>query len=317
MKGNVAVATTANIALTGLLLIDGYQTVAGDRVLVKDQTDKKQNGIYEVASGAWTRSDDLDNSPQAEVLNGVIIPRVANSASGQETKSFYISSVGTGLDGVHAIGTDNIVFDLYTTSTQLSSGNGVVFNGNIVEVDLVDTDSGLKFEAGDLGIDWATATTDNKAWKASDLNATKVPLIDAGNNTTETTVEGAIDELYGMIAENGVEYTVATGGITKGDLAYLTGNNTVGPYSNLALAHRGIGLALETANVGERVKILANDTVLKGVLSGATAGAPYYWNGNALTTTIPSGSGQYVWQVGIASSATDLHVEVRFIKKNM
>lgn len=317
MKGNVAVATTENIALSGLLLIDGYQTVAGDRVLAKNQTDKTDNGIYIVAAGAWTRSTDLDNAPQGEILNGVIIPRVINSASGQETKSFYISSVGTGLDGVHVIGTDNIVFDLYTTSTQLSPGMGINFNGNIVEIDLANADSGLIFDANnDLSVDWATSVTDHKAWKASDLNASKVPLIDAGNNTAMTDVEGAIDELYGMIAENGVEYTVATGGINKGDLAYLSGNNIVGPYANLNLAHRGIGLALETANVGDRVKILANDTVLKNVLSGATAGAPYYWNGTALSTTMPSGSGSHVWQVGIASSTTDLHVEVRFIKKN-
>jgi hypothetical protein len=54
---NARVTTTANINLTtgGLLTIDGITTVAGDIVLVKNQTNQKENGIYVVASGAWTR----------------------------------------------------------------------------------------------------------------------------------------------------------------------------------------------------------------------------------------------------------------------
>ena len=38
------VATTANITLSGLQTIDGYTTVAGDRVLVKNQTNTPDNG---------------------------------------------------------------------------------------------------------------------------------------------------------------------------------------------------------------------------------------------------------------------------------
>ena len=36
--------------------------VAGDRVLVKNQTTTSQNGIYVVAAGAWTRALDADTS---------------------------------------------------------------------------------------------------------------------------------------------------------------------------------------------------------------------------------------------------------------
>ena len=59
---NVLLATTANIDITtgGLLTIDGVVTVAGNRVLVKNQTSAIENGIYVVAAGAWTRASDLD-----------------------------------------------------------------------------------------------------------------------------------------------------------------------------------------------------------------------------------------------------------------
>src|SRR6185436_4728066 len=56
------VATTANINLAtgGLLTIDGVTVLAGDRVLVKDQTTSSQNGVYVAAAGAWTRATDMD-----------------------------------------------------------------------------------------------------------------------------------------------------------------------------------------------------------------------------------------------------------------
>jgi hypothetical protein len=54
------VATTGNITLSGTQTIDGVAVVAGDRVLVKAQTTGSQNGIYIVASGAWTRPEDAN-----------------------------------------------------------------------------------------------------------------------------------------------------------------------------------------------------------------------------------------------------------------
>lgn len=64
-------ATTAAIALTGEQTLDGVALVAGDRALVKDQASGEENGIYAVASGAWTRAEDADES--AEVPTGLLV----------------------------------------------------------------------------------------------------------------------------------------------------------------------------------------------------------------------------------------------------
>jgi alpha-tubulin suppressor-like RCC1 family protein len=59
------VATTGNITLSGTQTIDGVAVIAGDRVLVKNQTTKSQNGMYVVAAGAWARATDLDTWTEA------------------------------------------------------------------------------------------------------------------------------------------------------------------------------------------------------------------------------------------------------------
>ena len=61
-KKAVTAATTANITLSAPQTIDGIACVAGNRVLVKDQTLPAENGIYLVAAGAWIRDIDADIS---------------------------------------------------------------------------------------------------------------------------------------------------------------------------------------------------------------------------------------------------------------
>src|SRR5215468_5392817 len=65
VKAPVRAATTgSNITLSGLQTIDGVALAAGDRVLVKDQADATTNGLYNAATGPWTRTIDADNNSQ-------------------------------------------------------------------------------------------------------------------------------------------------------------------------------------------------------------------------------------------------------------
>jgi len=65
------VATTVNITLSGLQTIDLLAVAEADRVLVKDQTDTTENGLYNASSGAWIRTVDFDQD--AEITNGVMV----------------------------------------------------------------------------------------------------------------------------------------------------------------------------------------------------------------------------------------------------
>ena len=331
VHGNVAAATTGNISLASApATIDGYSLSNGDRILVKNQTVAAENGIYlfNGAGSAMTRAEDFDNSPTGEIYNGEYIPKVLNGSVNQDVP-FVVSSVGTGTDGLHQIGIDNIVFDEFTSPTQLQEGNGIDISSNIISVDLLDSGSGLHFAGAgtnELAIDWASTFTidsaDDKAFKASDLASTAngegasiVGIEDSAGNFTATDVEAALAELASMASADFNVYTAGAGGVSKGDLVYVSGNDTVLPMP-INAAHAAIGVAGNNGSAGTNINVLKNDAILAGVLSGATAGTKYYWTGSAWLTSMPSASGSFVWMGGVAKNGTDVQVETRFIKRN-
>jgi len=327
----------------GILVIDGVNTVLSDRILVKDEaTAHADHGIYEVTTegtagvaAILTRATDADGDPAGEVSNGMfsfILEGTNNSNSGWALITSPPITVDTtalefsqfqGLPNYSAsLGVELVGLDF---RADLVSSGGIKLIGNELAVEPNDfAGSGMVDDGADnLAIDWSTAFNDSKAIKASDLSsntngfgASIIGIEDTNGYFTATDQEGVNDELFGLIGQPGVTYVVDTAGVTKGDIVYVSANDKIAPYSNLAQSHRGIGLALSTEISAANVKVLANDSVLTGVLTTATAGDPYYWDGSVLSSTIPSTSGSYVWQAGVAKNATDLHVEVRFVKKN-
>jgi len=138
IASNVRVASTADVDLSSApAAIDGVTLSSGDRVLIWKQTDAQENGVYDFngAASAMTRSADLDNSPQGELYNGVMIPKVLEGTLYANTP-FVITSVGTGTDGLHQIATDDINFGIFTSPTQLSAGTGIDITSNIISVDM-------------------------------------------------------------------------------------------------------------------------------------------------------------------------------------
>ncbi len=90
-KGDVRVATTANLDLDGLETVDGVSVIAGERVLVKDQTLAKENGIYNVQAGAWTRSTDTDTA--AELQTATVKVREGTISAKKSFEQFEVISV--------------------------------------------------------------------------------------------------------------------------------------------------------------------------------------------------------------------------------
>lgn len=77
IKYPVRLATTAHITLSGLLTIDDVVLVKGDRVLVKDQTDARQNGIWVADRGSWSRAQDWRHT--ANIAQGTRVYVIAGT----------------------------------------------------------------------------------------------------------------------------------------------------------------------------------------------------------------------------------------------
>jgi len=70
-KQSVLVATTGPLVLAGIQAIDGFVAPAGSRVLVKDQAQAKDNGLYLVGAESWVRAVDADSSDK--VTPGLLV----------------------------------------------------------------------------------------------------------------------------------------------------------------------------------------------------------------------------------------------------
>lgn len=95
VKRSVKTATTANITLSAPQTIDGISVVAGDRVLVKDQTAAAENGIYIVAAGAWTRAADADSASELAGAQVAVDQGTANGGSTWDTDFKSTDTLGT------------------------------------------------------------------------------------------------------------------------------------------------------------------------------------------------------------------------------
>ena len=104
-KQSVRVATTTNIALAGLLTIDGIVLVPGDRVLVKNQAVAKDNGLYSAAAGVWKRAEDADVN--AEVTSALLVS-VEQGATLADTRWQLVT------DGVIVLGVTSLTFQNVT-----------------------------------------------------------------------------------------------------------------------------------------------------------------------------------------------------------
>jgi hypothetical protein len=129
-KPSVRLATTAAITLaTGLEngdTLDGVVLATGDRILVKNQTDATENGIYVVAaSGAPARSSDADTAAEITASFAVFVEEgTVNTDSGWTLTN----------NGTITVGTSELSFTQFTGLGQITAGAGLTKTANTLDV---------------------------------------------------------------------------------------------------------------------------------------------------------------------------------------
>jgi hypothetical protein len=137
VKPSVAAASTANLTLSGEQTIDGVSVVAGNRVLVKDQSTASQNGIYVAAAGSWARAADMAAASNA--AGAFTFVEAGTVAAGRG----YVVSSGA------VVGTDALVWTQFSGGASYTAGDGIAISGGSIAVDLA-TDPGLEISGGKL-----------------------------------------------------------------------------------------------------------------------------------------------------------------------
>jgi len=161
-------ATTANVNLSNGLeagdTIDGVTLVAGDRVLVKDQSTATENGLYiAVSSGAASRDPEHDTI--AELSGGMI---VVNQGSSNNDKIFLCTTDNSG-----SVGSTNITY------TQVTPNN----SGTVTSIGLAQ--SGSEFSISGSPV----TSAGNITIDVNRISATKI----GGNSNVSDTEYGYLD----------------------------------------------------------------------------------------------------------------------------
>jgi hypothetical protein len=124
VKASVKAATTVNITLSGAQTIDGVSIVAGDRVLVKNQTAQADNGIYVAASGAWARSSDANTF--AELVSAYTF--VEEGTTYADTG--WVCTVNAG----GTLGVTPITWSQFSGAGTYVAGTGLTLTGNTFSI---------------------------------------------------------------------------------------------------------------------------------------------------------------------------------------
>jgi hypothetical protein len=123
----VATATTDNIAnlATPPATIDGVTLTQGMRVLVKNQEDSFENGIYVLDAGALVRAEDYETT--GDILPGDFV--FVSSGTTQEATGWVQTETVT------ALGTDAIIWEQFIGAGVYTAGEGLALDGNVFSLD--------------------------------------------------------------------------------------------------------------------------------------------------------------------------------------
>jgi len=263
VKDSVKVATTTDITLSGTQTIDGVSVVANDRVLVKNQDTATENGLYLCKASSWTRTDDLATGADAA---GMFTFVEQGSTNGD------IGFVCTSDKGSAVVGTNNLAFSTFSSSGNVTAGDGLDKSGNELSLDL-KANGGLVIESTELAVDLAansitgTLAVSDGGTGATTAEAARTNLgLVIGTNIQAfdqqlSDIAGLATTDSGIIVGNGSTFVLESGNTARTSLGLSIGTD-VEPHSDklTELATMAIGTA-------EALADLTNTEV--GILDGA------------------------------------------------
>ena len=241
-KASVVCATTANITLSGTQTIDGIAVVAGNRVLVKNQTASQDNGIYVASASTWARSADMNTWD--EVPNSFVFVETGTT----QADTGWVCTANAG----GTLGTTPITWTQFSGAGTYTAGTGLTLTGSQFSI----TNTGT---AGTYG------------------SATSIPVITTnaqGQVTSVTTAANPQGTVTSVAASAGTGITISGSPITSSgtltitnsapdQVVSLTGSGATsisGTYPNFTISSTNTTYSAATSTVAGLIE-LGSDTV--------------------------------------------------------
>ena len=245
-KQAVKAASTGNVALAigSSATLDGVALVAGDRVLLKDQTAGAENGIYVYDGSALARSTDMDAAAEFSGATVFVTEGTVNKDSGW-TQTAEVATLGT----------TAVAWAQFSGSSTYTWGTGLSSSGNTISVNL---GAGIaELPSDEVGLDLYTPST----------NA----LILTTDGSTRAPLPGTNAQLALLLASGGGLTQDATGlyvpanGITNGMILNdVNGLNADSGTGSLALGQTltvtgASAQGIVTSASGQTINVTASD----------------------------------------------------------
>ena len=282
VKDSVRVATIVggNITLSGVQTIDGISVVAGDRVLVKNQTTTTGNGIYLCAAGAWTRATDFNL--WTEIPGSVVSVEAGTVNAGTQWLCNVVAGGTIGSTAISFVVPKNFV-DLTTSQTVTGQKT---FVAPVLGAATATSINGITITAGGSG----TLTMDgsiNLSGTAPGSLTMSGNIGDAGGSITTNASGGSINTSdYGGSINTSGDSTLSGGSINTS----CTSGNYPGGFINTS-SNTGQGGNIDTRSPyegGNGGSIDTSGDVANGGSINTSGSAASGGNGGSINT---SGSG--------------------------
>lgn len=253
VKPAVVVATTANITLAGLQTIDGVTLINNDRVLVKNQSNAVNNGIWIASSGQWSRADDFNGLYDTQEGTLVVVSRgntntgrvfiltTQNPLIGTSSLQFQERLSNSGVREIQSIASLRTYEPLYAGQIITLLGHTTAgIGGGEFRADLSDTTT-----ADDDGL--TIVTTGGKRWKrilTDHINS------DMFNGNAKKVIESATTGKYAIKLLS--DYTVTSTISLK--------SNSIIDCNNFSLFANDIGVLKAEGSLGTWTNLTSNMT---------------------------------------------------------
>ena len=237
--------------------------IAGDRVLVKNQSTASQNGIYVVAAGAWSRSSDMDAWTEFPGAFTFVEEGTTQADTG------WVCTVNQG----GTLGTTAVTWVQFSSTGAYLAGNGLTLTGNTFSV----VGTANRISVSGSGVDIAstyvgqTSITTLGTVGTGTWNATTIATNRGGTGLTSFTSGGAVYATSTSALTTGT-LPVASGGTGATTLTgYVYGNGTGAMTASTTIPNTAItGLGTMSTQNANNVAITGGSIINLTTFDGIT-----------------------------------------------